>query len=213
MNRFFRNSQLKSLHRFASFTFDANWLKQLNRISWEISNDNWKSQKIQIEINIANIFTTKIYHIRWRLLNKILRFWFDHSIFDKHLHYASIQQFIINKNRFYNEYHIVNHWWDKQSRYSKDATLTFFFISTNKIELFRQQENHFVWTCYITLSNISRKMRRNQTRFAQILLNNISIVHFEDENSDHLNMKVYHIALNMMFERMWRFLRNFIRLK
>jgi hypothetical protein len=206
-------------HEQLNFKNENEWLCQLNNVI-EISNNKWIEQNINISFEI-NDELNDVVQIQYRDIMKEIKFFIEHSSFSANLLYAFIRQFNDDNERIYFEMHIEDWWWKKQNEIFERTTIIFLLISNDKIMLFQHQDDRTTWSVYLTIENLNREMRRNQSRSDNFLLDFI----FHDLSSrDRLKTNVWHKTLSFMLKRklakstfkMWRinfsFLINYQRL-
>jgi hypothetical protein len=65
--------------------------------------------------------------------------------------------------------------------------------------LSQHQNDRAAWLVYLTIDNLSRDLRRSQTRSNNLLLRFISIAHLNDQND--VKIRIWHEALSFMLKR------------
>jgi hypothetical protein len=219
VNRFFKNSRMTFFHEQLSFKNENEWLCQLNNVI-EVSDDKWIEQNINISFEIDDELNDVI-QIQYRDIMKEIKFLIEHSSFSANLSYALIRQFNDDNERIYFEMHIEDWWWKKQNEISEKTTIISLLISNDKIMLSQHQDDRATWSVYLTIKNLNREMKRNQSRSDSLLLNFIS---HDLSSRNRLKTNVWHKTLSFMFKRklarstfkVWRinfsFLINYQRL-
>jgi hypothetical protein len=130
---------------------------------------------------------------------KTIKFFINHSSFRANLTYASIRQFNDNDERVRTKMHIENWWWNKQNEILERTTIIFLLIANDKIMLSEHQDDRMTWFVYFYIKNLSRQMKRNQTRSSDVLLNFIS--HAQFSNKNRMKTQIWHQSLSFMLKR------------
>jgi hypothetical protein len=213
VNRFFKNSRMTFFHEQLSFKNEDEWLCQLNNVI-EVSDDRWIEQNINIPFEIDDELNDVV-QIQYRDIMKEIKFLIEHSSFSADLSYALIRQFNDDNERIYSEMHIEDWWWKKQNEVSERTTIILLLISNDKIMLSQHQDDRATWSVYLTIENLSREMRRSQSRSDNLLLDFIS---HDLSSRDRLKTNVWHKTLSFMLKRklarstfkMWRINFSFL---
>jgi hypothetical protein len=199
VNRFFKNSRMKHFHDQLSFKNEDQWLTQLSKVKNEFSKNKWIEQDIIIAFKVIDEFDDVV-KIQYRNVIETIKFFLNHFLFRADLAYAFVCQFNNKKKRVYTEMHTEDWWWQKQTEVHEKTTIVSLFIASDKTMLFQHQKNQAVWFVYLIIENLSRRVRRSQTRLNDLLLKFISQVH--SSSSDRLKAKIWHEILTLMLERM-----------
>jgi hypothetical protein len=173
-------------------------LTQLSKIQNEIQNDTWIEQKLVIAFEVNDESNDKI-QIQYRDIIEIIKFLINHFFFRVDLAYALVRQFNDNDEKVYIEMHTEDWWWKKQIEVFEKTTIVFLLIANDKIMLFQHQKNRAMWLVYLTIENLSREVRRSQTRSNDLFLRFISHAHYSSR--DRMKTKVWHEILSFMLER------------
>jgi hypothetical protein len=124
--------QLKSFRTRLSFKNEKEWLRQLNRITMNVYENDWQEQKFVVNIDTDEDTISNMI-IQYKNIKKIINFLIEHSSFTSDFVYALIRQYIDNDVRMYNEMHTIDWWWKIQKRLFENVTIISLFIITNKI--------------------------------------------------------------------------------
>jgi hypothetical protein len=184
--------QLKSFHEDLSFKNEKKWLRQLNRITTNVHENDWQKQKIDVNMNADNMNTNEDTSsnmiVQYRDIKKIINFLIKHSSFASDLVYASIRQYIHNDVKIYTEMHTIDWWWKTQKQLFEHVTIISLFITTNKIVLTQHHDDLATWSMYLTIENLKVEIRRKQTRSNNLLFDFIFIMSFD--NHDYIKTDV-----------------------
>ena len=222
MDRFFQDKRLAPLHSGLSFQNAQQWLEQLQRIphgvgkysdkrrlpntscealeesSHEAEEDKgWMSTSVTVQSTFENVEKTT-YQIQHRDILGAIRFLIGHPPFANDLAYAPIRQYNDNGSRIYTEMHTANWWWETQQKLPDRATVVPLLLATDKTVLTQHHGDTAAWPVYLTIGNLSRQLRRKQTRPSSILLGFIPIVY---SNTDEVKATIWHEAMRTMLER------------
>jgi hypothetical protein len=195
--------QLKSFHKNLSFKNEKEWLRQLNRITTNVHENDWQEQKIDVNMNADKMNTDEDTSsnmiVQYRDIKKIIDFLIEHSSFASDLVYASVRQYIDNDVRIYIEMHTIDWWWKTQKQLSEHVTIISLLIATNKTVLIQHHDDVATWSMYLTIENLKIEIRRKQTRSSNLLLDFIFIMSFD--NHDNIKTDVWHKAVSRMLKR------------
>ena len=101
-------------------------------------------------------------------------------------------------NRIYDEMHTANWWWRTQEEIPDGGTIIPILLASDKTMLSLHHGDQLVWLIYITIGNLDRKTRRNQTVPGSILLGFLPIT---SEIADESKTHVYHAAMELILKR------------
>ena len=120
--------------------------------------------------------------------------------FKHHLSYTLVRQFSGAgiDNRIYDEMHTANWWWRTQEEIPDGSTIILILLASDKTMLSLHHGDQSVWPIYITIGNLDRKTRRNQTVPGSILLGFLPIT---SETADENKAHVYHVAMELILKR------------
>ena len=65
----------------------------------------------------------------------------------------------------------------------------------------KHRDDHNLWSMYMIIDNLNRKIKWSQKKFNIIMMNLISIVKFDDEHKSFIQHKVYHQIMKFIFKR------------
>jgi hypothetical protein len=147
----------------------------------------------QTHIDDANT----IAHVQNKDVVDNIRFLLNHESFDSYLFYTSIRQLNDENERIYIEMHTKNWWWKTQKKLSFETMIISLLIVTNKTMLTQHHDDTTTWFVYLTIENLNREIRRNQTRFDNMFIEFIFIVKINESN---VKANVLHEALFMMMK-------------
>ena len=139
------------------------------------------------------------YQIRYHDIVKVLQFLIGHEPFKHHLSYAPVRQFSGDRidNRIYDEMHTRDWWWRTQDEIPEGGTIIPVLLASDKTMLSLHHGDQSVWPIYITIGNLDRKTRRNQTVPGSILLRFLPII---SETADESKAHVYHAAIELILK-------------
>ena len=220
VDRFFQDKRLAPLHSGLSFQSAQQWLVQLERIphgvvkysdpqgssnafSEVFSSQNaeedkgWMSKTVTVQSEFEDV-EEMTYQIQYRGVLGAIRFLIGHPPFARDLAYTPIRQYNDNGSRIYTEMHTANWWWETQQKLPEGATVVPLLLATDKTVLTQHHGDTASWPVYLTIGNLSRQIRRKQTRPGSILLGFIPIV---SSNTDDIKATIWHKALSTMLER------------
>jgi hypothetical protein len=198
VDRFFQNSRLNKFHQELSFKNDDQWLNKLNKITTSIQKNTWLKQNLIIVSKIDDE-SDEIVTIQYWNVMKTIKFFINHSFFRANLTYVSIRQFNDNDERVRTKMHIKDWWWNKQNEILEKTTIISLLIANDKIMLFEHQNDRMTWFVYFIIKNLSRQMKRNQTRLNDVLLSFISHAQFSSKN--RMKTQIWHQNLSFMLKR------------
>ncbi len=202
VDRFFKNKRLFSSHEDLSYSNDEEWLRQLDKIFFDIQSNTWMNA--EIKLNSAEKDKRKIVvHVQYQDIIQVIRFLIEHKSFETNLTYASVRQYNDNDERIYNEMHINIWWWERQKQLSEKTIIIFLIIITNKTMLIEHHDDKATWSMYLIIDNLNRNVRRNQNRSRSVLFDFISIIK-SSESSDKI--RIWHYVISLMFKRKFTFI-------
>jgi hypothetical protein len=161
-----------------NFKNENQWLDQINKISLNVHENEkqWLKQDIKINIKMKDELDT-IVKMQYRDVIERINFFLNHQIFIRDLFYAFIRQFNDDNERIYTKMHIEDWWWKTQKKILEKMTIVSFLITSDKTMLSQHQNDQVTWFMYLTINNLNRDLRRNQTRSNNLLLKFIFIAH------------------------------------
>jgi hypothetical protein len=207
MDDFLRDPDLKGIAGDLSFT-DGNGLVQLlHAIPHGIKDDQWLASTIEVESSMADVQSTKLV-VRYRDIRNVIKYLLGHRPFKDHLVYTPIRQFNTDEDssRVYDEMHTADWWWDTQLLLPPDATAVPLLIGTDKTMLTQHHGDESAWPVYITIGNLDRATRRNQSSTGTMLLGFIPVLSGVRDKAldkeESIKAHIYHAAMRIMLERM-----------
>jgi hypothetical protein len=200
VNRFLKNERLTSVHEHSSFKNENQWFNQINRISSNVQENEkqWLKQNITIDFKMKDELDT-IVKMQYRDVIERIKFFLSHQFFIRDLFYAFIRQFNDDNERIYTKMHIEDWWWKTQKKILEKTIIVSLLITSNKTILSQHQNDRATWFVYLIINNLNRDLRRNQTRFNNLLLRFISIAYLNDQND--VKTRIWHEALFFMLKR------------
>jgi hypothetical protein len=200
VNRFLKDERLTSVHEHLSFKNENQWLDQIDRISSNVHENEkqWLKQDITIDFKMKDELDTTV-KVQYRDVIERVKFLLNHQFFIRDLSYAFIRQFNDDNERIYTKMHIEDWWWKTQKKILEKTIIVSLLITSDKTMLSQHQSDRAAWFVYLTIDNLSRDLRRNQTRSSNLLLRFISIAHLSDQND--VKTRIWHEALSFMLER------------
>jgi hypothetical protein len=198
IERFYGDPRLGPIHQLLSFSSHNELMSKIHDIPHGIPDDIWNISEIEVEQEIIGL-APSIYQIRYRDIVKVLRFLIGHEPFKHHLSYAPVRQFSGAgiDNRIYDEMHTANWWWRTQEEIPDGGTIIPILLASDKTMLSLHHGDQSVWPIYITIGNLDRKTRRNQTVPGSILLGFLPIT---SETADESKAHVYHAAMELILK-------------
>jgi hypothetical protein len=190
--------QLKSFRTKLSFKNEEEWLRQLNRITMNVHENDWRKQKLVVNIDTDENTISNII-VQYKNIKKIIKFLIEHSSFASDLVYASVRQYIDNDVRIYNEMRTIDWWWKTQKQLFENVTIISLFIITNKIIFTQHHDDVATWSMYLIIENLKVEIRRKQTRSNNLLLDFTFIVSFD--NHENIKTDVWHKIVSIMLKR------------
>jgi hypothetical protein len=104
--------------------------------------------------------------------------------------------------RMFNEMHTGDWWWEAQKTFPSCSTVIPIMFASDKTQMSHLHGDVMGYPVYITIGNLSRKLRRMQTAPAVIMLGMIPVIKAHKDDYDRLlKAKLYHEAMRIMFER------------
>jgi Plavaka transposase len=199
IERFYGDSRLGPIHQLLSFSSHNELMSKIHNIPHGIPDDIWNISEIEVEQEIIGL-APSTYQIRYRDIVKVLRFLIGHEPFKHHLSYAPVRQFSGAgiDNQIYDEMHTANWWWRTQEEIPDGGTIIPILLASDKTMLSLHHGDQSVWPIYITIGNLDRKTRRNQTVPGSILLGFLPIT---SETADESKAHVYHAAMELILKR------------
>jgi hypothetical protein len=199
IERFYGDPRLGPIHQLLSFSSHNELMSKIHDIPHGIPNDIWNISEIEVEQEIIGL-APSTYQIRYRDIVKVLRFLIGHEPFKHHLSYAPVRQFSGTgiENRIYDEMHTANWWWRTQEEIPDGGTIIPILLASDKTMLSLHHGDQSVWPIYITIGNLDRKTRRNQTVPGSILLGFLPIT---SETADESKAHIYHVAMELILKR------------
>jgi hypothetical protein len=181
VNRFLKDERLTSVHEHLSLKNENQWLDQINKISSNVHENEkqWLKQDRNINFKMKDELDM-IVKVQYRDVIKEVKFFLSHQSFIRDLFYAFIRQFNDDNQRIYTKMHIEDWWWKTQKKILEKTTIVSLLITSNKTMLSQHQNDRAVWFVYLAIDNLSRDLRRSQTRSSNLLLKFISIAHLKD---------------------------------
>jgi hypothetical protein len=195
IDRFFENERLISLHKELNFHNVDQWLKQFDQISHDSKKSRWANQNLDILSKCENESMTNV-NFNYQNSKNDIRFLLDHKSFESHFSYSFVRQYNDDDERIFNEMHIDDWWWKTQKKFSKQTTIISILIAIDKIMLTQHHDDISIWSVYMIIENLSRNIRRFQTRSSSVLLDFISIV-----NSSINKIIIWHEVMSIMLKR------------
>jgi len=200
VNVFFKNPQLNKMHSHLSFKNTDQWLDQLHKILYDISQalkkQKWTSQIFKIK-SAYDEETDCEYVIQYQSIIDTLHFLLSHKPFDDDMVYALIHHYNGDEKRVYSELHTEDWWWQTQKKLSNDATVVSLLIFTDKTILTQHQGDLSAWSVYLTIENLNWHTRRAQSRPGLVLLDFLSVIENDDDN---IKSRVWHMALFIILD-------------
>jgi hypothetical protein len=199
IERFYGDPRLGPIHQLLSFSSHNELMSKIHNIPYGIPDDIWKISEIEVEQETIGL-APSTYQIRYRDIVKVLRFLIGHEPFKHHLSYAPVRQFSGAgiDNRIYDEMHTANWWWRTQEEIPDGGTIIPILLASDKTMLSLHHGDQSVWPIYITIGNLDRKTRRNQTVPGSILLGFLPIT---SKTADESKAHVYHAAMELILKR------------
>jgi hypothetical protein len=159
------------VHRLLSFSSHDELLQKIYDIPYGIADDIWKISEIKVEQETIGL-PPSTYKIRYRDIIKVLQFLMGYEPFKHHLSYSPVRQYSSTgmNNRTYDEMHTANWWWRIQDKISEGGTVIPVLLATDKTMLLLHHGDKAAWPVYVTIGNLDRRTRRNQTVPRLILL-------------------------------------------
>ncbi len=112
VDRLFKNKRLLSSHEELNYFNDEKWLRQLDRIFFDIQSNTWVNA--EIKLNSAEEDKREIVvHVQYQDIIEVIRFLIEHKSFETNLTYASVRQYNDNDERIYKKMHIDIWWWKR----------------------------------------------------------------------------------------------------
>ena len=108
-----------------------------------------------------------------------------------------------NHIRKYEKMHTENWWWKIQKKLFDDATIVSLILVIDKTQISLHHDDVAMWSLYVTIDNLNNQCRRNQTRSNFVLLDEISIVKTDKDDSTRLKFQIYHQTMRLIFKRKW----------
>jgi hypothetical protein len=170
---------------------------KVERIPYGIPEDGWTSHTIPAPEPHDRFAPT--YTLYYRDVKQVIRFLLGHGPFQQDLSYAPVRLFNGLKQRVYNEMHTADWWWDTQDTLPDDATIVPLLLASDKTVLTQHRGDKSAWPIYLTIGNLSNRVRRTPSKTALILLGFIPVTHNKEER--YLRGDLYHQALSVMLER------------
>ncbi len=181
--------QLKLFRTRLSFKNEKEWLRQLNRITMSVHENDWRKQKLVVNIDTNKDIISNVI-VQYKNIKNIIEFLIEHSSFASDLVYASIRQYIDNDVRIYNEMHTIDWWWKIQKQLFENVTIISLLIIINEIIFIQHHDDVATWSVYLTIENLKVEVRRKQTRSNSLFLDFIFIVFFD--NHENIKTNVWH---------------------
>ncbi len=200
VNVFFKNPQLNKMHSHLSFKNTDQWLDQLHKISYDISQaskkQKWTSQTFKIE-SAYDGGTDCEYVIQYQSIIDTLCFLLSHKSFGDDMIYAPIHHYNSDEKWVYSELHTEDWWWQTQKKLSNDATVVLLLIFTDKTILTQHQGDLSAWSVYLTIENLNQRTRQAQSWPDLVLLDFLSVIENDDDN---IKSRVWHMALFIILD-------------
>ncbi len=99
--------QLKSFRTRLSFKNEEEWLRQLNRITMSVHENDWQEQMLVVNVDTNEDINSNMI-VQYKNIKKIINFLIEHSSFASDLVYASVRQYIDIDVKMYNEMHTID---------------------------------------------------------------------------------------------------------
>ncbi len=200
VNKFLKDERLTSVHEHLSFKNENQWFDQINKISSNVSENKkqWLKQDITINFKMKDELDTTV-KVQYRDVIERIKFLLSHQFFIRDLSYAFIRQFNDDNERIYTKMHIEDWWWKTQKKILEKTIIVSLLIASDKTMLSQHQNDRTAWFVYLTIDNLSRDLRRSQTRSSNLLLKFISIAHLSDQND--VKTRIWHETLFFMLKR------------
>jgi ribosome-associated translation inhibitor RaiA len=202
VDRFFRNKRLFSSHEDLNYFNDEKWLKQFDKIFFDIQSNTWVNAKIKLNSAEKNKIEIVV-HVQYQDIIQVIRFFIEHKSFETNLTYVFVRQYNDNDERIYNEMHIDIWWWKKQKQLFEKTIIISLIIITNKTMFIEHHDDKTAWSMYLIIDNLNRSVRRSQTRSKSVFFDFISIIK-SSESSDKI--RIWHHVMSLMFKRKFTFI-------
>jgi hypothetical protein len=98
---------LKSFRTRLSFKNEEEWLRQLNRITMSVHENDWQEQMLVVNVDTNEDINSNMI-VQYKNIKKIINFLIEHSSFASDLVYASVRQYIDIDVKMYNEMHTID---------------------------------------------------------------------------------------------------------
>ncbi len=132
-----------------------------------------------------------------------IRFLIGHWLFAQHIAYVPVQSYSTNNpgnpevdeedERIYGEMHTADWWWTTQQAFidsgAYKATVISVLLAADKLVLTEPATDMAQWPVYLTIGNLSHKIRRSQIRLGGMIVGLI-LIHKRD--SFNVKMEIYH---------------------
>jgi DNA polymerase IIIc chi subunit len=197
IDRFFADKRLEPLHAHASFHSAKEWLELLHKIPCA-SNQDWISVPLNIDVGPDLGYAPRDCTVVFRDIISTIELLIGHPPFKDSLVYEPVRVIDTNNERVYNEMHTGEWWWETQNRLPADATIIPLLLSTDKTQLTYHHGDRAAWPVYITIGNLDRRTRRQQTRPGTLLLGFLPITKMGEED---IKAEVYHTAMATILQR------------
>ena len=199
IDRFFGDKRLEPIQKLLSFASYDELMTRIHDIPYGIKDDTWNITEVEVDQEtIGSLPST--YQIRYRDIVKVLEFLMGHGPFEHHLSYAPVRQFsgVGNDNRIYDEMHTADWWWRTQGEIPEGGTIIPILLATDKTMLSLHHGDESAWPIYVTIGNLDRGTRRNQTVPGSVLLGFLPVT---SEMADDSKARVYHAAMELILKR------------
>ena len=124
--------------------------------------DQWLERSIIIPSQIYGEASQQ-YTVIYRPIQQCLEFLLGYSPFESELNWAPIQKYY-GDSRVYDEMHTGTWWWEKQASLPPGATIVPVILASDKTLMTKLRGDQSVWPVYMTIGNLSRKVRRRGPR-------------------------------------------------
>jgi hypothetical protein len=170
----------------------------LDKVPYGIPDDNWETYEI-LGQDIYDGVSKMKYTFHCRNIMNVIRFLIGNPAFEDDLTYAPVRQLNGDGGRVYSGMHTADWWWETQDKLPTDATIIPLLLASDKTVLTQHHGDKSAWPVYLTIGNLSNKIRRTPSQPSLILLGFIPVTQSGEERT--LRGDIYHAAMSIMLAR------------
>ncbi len=167
--------------------------------------DHWQQQEIRIKSQMKD-GKAAVYFVKYRSVKECISFLLGFPPFAADMAFAPVRKFHGDRAaRVYDEMYTGEWWWETQDKLPPGATVVPIILATDKTLMTKLRGDQSAWPVYLTIGNLSRKVRRKQTVPSVLLLGLLpickNITKMSDQDLIHrIKSELYHGSMRIILK-------------